>query len=121
MKKVVLPMLLLTTVVALAAPNPSEYPLSLHVSASRLVPNHGETAQELDVIVGGTKYELSGNPLSNSGKGIRVLHVGLIPVGDYKAKLIKADFKPDYLLFLSYEILLPDGTSAMFSVVGQTE
>jgi hypothetical protein len=124
MKKMALMFLLLQTTLLLAAsaaPNPADFPLSLHVAASRLVPNGAGSAQELDVIAGGIKYELMGNALSNSGKGIRVLHVGLIPVGDYKAKLVKADYKPDYLLFLSYEILLPDGTSATFSVVGETE
>lgn len=104
-----------------AAPNPADYPLSLHVTASRLVRSASGNAQKLNVVVDGSKYVLMGNAISNSGKGVRTLHVGLMPVGDYKARLIKADYKPDYLLFLSYEILLPDRTSETFAVVGQKE
>ena len=54
--------------------------------------------QQLDVVTGGHKYQLIGGPLTATTMRT---HYGLLPVGDYKAKLVKKDYKPDYLLFLT--------------------
>jgi hypothetical protein len=63
----------------------------------------------------------SGSRLSPADNGTDHLHNGVLPIGDYKAKLIREDLKPSYLLFLSYKILLPDGKTTTLSVVGQSE
>ena len=122
MKKIAFFALVLANTAAFAAPNPADYTETLHVTASHLVfdtTTNLVTSMRLNIITGGIKYELSGIALRSTIRNGK--DPGVLPVGDYKAKLIKTNYKPDYLLFESYEILLPDGKTASFQVVGETE
>ena len=125
MKNILFSFVILCSTFAMAAPNPADFPETLHVTSSRLVfdtsGGHVIPAQRLEVIVGGKKYELYGTSLSSLDNGTDRLHNGVLPIGDYKAKLIREDLKPSYLLFLSCKILLPDGKTTILSVVGQSE
>jgi hypothetical protein len=103
-------------------PNPADYTETLHVTYSYLEASGGAVpTQRLDVTTNGKKYSLAGTALIATVHGIGGIHPGVLPIGDYKAKLIPNDYKPDYVLFLTYEILLPDGKTIKFAVIGQTE
>jgi len=102
---------------AASTPNPADYTEALHVTSSYIVQN----GQQLEVTTNGRNYTLYGATFIARQKGISLTHTGVLPVGDYKAKLIKENYLPAYILFLSYEILLPDGKTAKFDVIGQKE
>jgi hypothetical protein len=107
MKKITIAILLLSAFAwAAGGPNPAEYSINVHVSASSLAA-HGN--QLLDVVIDGKKYELR-----------TTLAVGkLLALGDYKAKLVTNN-KSAYESYQIYEFLLPDRTR-QYEVVGQTE
>jgi hypothetical protein len=63
MKKVALSILLLLSMLSLAAPNPSEYSINVHIISSQWVMEPTilagpEAFQKLSVIIDGKKYEL---------------------------------------------------------------
>lgn len=91
----------------------SGYNINIHVTRSRLVsePRSIGPDQVLDVTINGMKYELD----SASGPN------ALLALGDYKAKLVKDEHKSPYDTLQVYEILLPDGKTRKFEVVGQSE
>jgi hypothetical protein len=125
MKKIVFSFLLLCVTSAFASPNPAEFTETLHVTNSHLVldpSGHSNPVpnQQLNVIVGGKKYELYGTSIGAISDAV-AQPAGVLPVGDYKAKLIQQNLKPSYLLFRSYEILLPDGKTITLRVIGQDE
>jgi hypothetical protein len=124
MKKTVFSLLLLCATSAFASPDPADFPETLHVTNSHLVFNpsgHDPVPhQQLNVIVGGKKYELYGTSISAISDAVAI-PAGVLPVGDYKAKLIQENWKPAYLLFRSYQILLPDGKTITLRVIGQDE
>ena len=115
MKKIALATLLLSfTAFAWAGsnPNPAEYTVNVHVSASRIVsegPNFGY--QKLNVVIDGKKYELETEGRYNT----------LLALGDYKAKLVKDEHKATYDSYQIYEFLFPDQKTRKFIVVGQME
>jgi hypothetical protein len=98
-------------------PDPATYTETLHVTSSYLVPG----GQQLEVVTNGKNYTLLGSTFIAKVKGIGGLHTGVLPIGDYKARLIPENYQPSYILFLSYEMLLPDGKTAKFTVVGEKE
>jgi hypothetical protein len=125
MKKIVFSLLLLGVTSAFASPNPAEFTETLHVTNSHLVLNppgrpNPIPNQQLNVIVGGKKYELYGASISAMSDSA-AQPAGVLRVGDYKAKLIQENLKPIYLLFRSYQILLPDGKTITLRVIGQDE
>jgi len=110
MKRAALVVLLLLGTLALAAPAPDEYPITVHVISSYYhggVVNH---QQGLDVVIDGKKYSLAGT--SNNG---------LLALGDYKAKLVIDDHKTTYESYQRYELLFPDKKTRKFDVVAQSE
>lgn len=112
MKKIALALLLLCSLAwAGPIPNPAEYTVNIHVSASRMVPEHGARFQGLNVVIDGKKYELESEYASNV----------LLALGDYKAKLVKDEHKVTYESYQVYEFLFPDQRTRKFIVVGQTE
>jgi hypothetical protein len=78
MHKLTLAILLLLCTSAWAAdPKPADYTITVHVSATHIAFFSGHLVQDLDVIIGGKKYEL-----------ISELSVSqLLALGDYKARL----------------------------------
>jgi hypothetical protein len=114
-KKIALATLLLSfTAFAWAGsnPNPVEYTITVHVSASRMVSerNNNLYVQKLDVVINGKKYELE-----SEGVGM------LLALGEYKAALIKDEHKGAYDSYQVYEFLFSDQKTRNFTVVGQTE
>lgn len=118
MKAVLFAIGLLAPVLVWAAPNPTEYPIAVHVQASHLV-NECDSALNrvacgkklhLDVTIEGKKYELDG------GIDDRLLHVG-----DYHAKITQDYVDPGSEYRREYELLFPDGTKRKFSVIGEEE
>jgi hypothetical protein len=110
MHKLTLAILLLLSTFAFATdPNPADYTITVHVSATRIF--SGSLAQDLDVLINGTKYELSSELSLNQ----------LLALGDYKAKLVKDEHRNAYDSYQVYEFLFPDGKTRKFSVVGKIE
>jgi hypothetical protein len=94
-------------------PNPAEYTINVHVSASRIV-HYDEKlssySQMLNVVIDGKKYELESRSPNM-----------LLAIGDYKAKLVKDEHKGTYDSLQVYEFLFPDQKTRKFTVVGKTE
>ena len=94
-----------------ADPNPAEYTINVHVSASRMVwEGSPALSQELDVIVEGKRYVLFSSNVN-----------ALLALGDYKAKIVKDEHRTAYDSFQVYEFLFPDKKTRKFTVVGLTE
>jgi hypothetical protein len=121
MTKVALSMVLLSTF-SLAAPNPDDYPIHIHVISSHWVMEPAiftgpEASQKLNVMIDGRKYELEAPTLrANLQAG-----VALLALGDYKAKLVQDKHKTAYESSQAYELLFPDNTTRKFTVVGRIE
>lgn len=108
MKKMAVVAVLLFSALALAGsePNPADYPLSVHVSSSR-VNDCGSTSMK--VTIDGKKYELGGGtPLA---------------LGDYKARAVKFEVRgvQPYDVYGKYQFLLPDNKTRTYIVVGVME
>ena len=110
MKKILLSFLMLCTTFAFAAPNPADYNITVHVTASRnrLGPSSLEF-NFLDVIIDGKKYELRGRSL------------GVLAPGDYKARLKKTERWNDYDILQTYEFLMPNGKTRDYELSGIPE
>src|SRR5690348_15691934 len=97
-----------------AIPSTADYTVTVHVSATRMVRYGNSTAhhQNLAVTIDGKKLELESLDLPNS----------LLMLGDYKAKIVKdRRGTGEYDSWRVYELLLPDGKTRQFVVVGQSE
>ena len=102
-----------------AAANRSDYPLTVHVSRSRVgficywaqTPCLGP--QLLTATIDGTEYELATGDFKVGGRRIAVL-----ALGDYKARILKDEHKNPYEIIRVYEFLFPDNTTEHFAVVG---
>ncbi len=94
-------------------PNPDDYNINIHVSSSRMtfLDNRIVGQQELNVVIGGKKYELRGSGTVNA----------LFALGDYKAKLVQDSHRTAYDSDQVYEFLLPDKKTRKFRVISQTE
>ncbi len=115
MKTFVLTVLLLFPLYARAAADPTDYVLTIHVSGAHFLSDCSSnirtcnfTLQVLQVTIDGRKYELQTDARKT----------GLMPLGDYKAKLLPAKHPKD---LLTYELLYPDRTTIQFTLVGQYE
>jgi hypothetical protein len=108
MKRAALFVLLFATL-APAAPAPDEYSINVHVTSSYRGAG-GDLGQQMDVVIGGKKYQLSAG-----GNGF------LLATGDYKAKLTKDEHKTTYESYQEYEFLFPDMKTRKFMVTAQSE
>lgn len=105
---------------AVDAPNPADYTMKVHISASRL---KTECVQRIcrnllyaDSILNGKKLRLSGNAVQIK------MTLMLIAPGDYAAKLIKDVRNSDgSLLNQEYDLLLPDKIVWQCFTVGISE
>jgi len=90
-----------------AAPvNPADYPLTLHVGHAFV----SGSVLHLEVTSEGKHLELQSlDPL------------GLLHVGDYRARVIKSEEKKGGFFFATYELLFIDGTHRLFAVVGESD
>jgi hypothetical protein len=125
---------------ASTAPNPADYMVNIHVTASRVeqicqgfgAGISSDAVLLLNATIDGVKYQLQGNIQNHheasNPAGLKqvnfLLGKGFLSLGDYKAKLMPADPKNasyPYYVIKNYEILLQDGRLAEFQVIGQTE
>ncbi len=97
-------------------PNPADYTIVVHVSASHSVWNHGNQDLILDCTIDGKKYQLTGGPLRASRA-----KVGVLLPGNYPARITQANNDKIYLNIQRYELLLPDSKVTTFSVSGVSE
>jgi hypothetical protein len=107
-------LLFLLSAMAWAAPNPSDYKLNVHVSATRMVIEGNSLAhrQNLTVVIDGKKYELESIDIPNA----------LLMLGDYRARLVKDQHGAGtYDSWRIYEFLFPDKKTRQFVVVGESE
>jgi hypothetical protein len=88
-------------------PNPDDYTVNIHISASRLDRGY----QQLEVIIDGKKCELESELALNR----------LLALGDYKAKLVQDEHKTSYDSIQTYEFLFSDKKTRKFSVNGRSE
>jgi hypothetical protein len=99
---------------ALAWAGSGDYNVNIHVTATHMLRDHGDSArrQQLDVVIDGRKLQLESETIPNA----------LLSLGDYKAKLVKNDHwrGAPYDSYEVYEVLLPD-KNTRFIVVGQSE
>ena len=112
MKKITLVMLLLGSALIWAGtdPNPAEYTVNVHVSASNTeISANG--LLNLTVVIEGKNYSLQ----CGCRPGV------VFALGDYKAKLVKDEHKTSYDSYQVYEFLLPDKKTRRFTVTGQWE
>jgi len=97
----------------------SEFNVSVHVQSSHLV-NRCDSAlghsfcgsrQQLEVVIDGKKYQLTGTENSDS----------LLRIDDYKARVASDDVLNSQEYKRVYEILLPPSTMQRYSVTGESE
>jgi len=113
MKKLVLVVLLLSAFSFGAnKPNPADYNVNVHVSASSMVPNTNGPGYfpSLNVEIAGVNYQLLGERFFD-----------LLALGDYKARLVKDQHNSAYESLQVYEFLFPDGKTMKFDVTGVSE
>lgn len=106
MKRTTFAVLLLCSAIAFAQlPNPADYTVTVHVTASRIsrpINQAGQAGQQIQVIIEGKKYELES------------LSDGVLALGDYKAKL-KEIHRNSYDIYKTYQFLMPDGKTRNFN------
>jgi hypothetical protein len=84
----------------------ADFPLTVHVISSRISPTeHGVLL--VDAEEGGKKIRLETN-------GLR----GLLPPGDFKARVANKRENADGTYFQSYELLLKNGSHILFNEIG---
>jgi hypothetical protein len=96
--------------------DPSQYPVTVHVSAAASASPSNYAVEILTVTIDGKHYQLAGSGFSG-----KVCCSGLINLGDYHAKLMKDQHKTSYESLQQYEILFPDGSTRKFDVIAQSE
>lgn len=106
-------------------PNPVDYTLHLHVTASELEHFSGDRMAEIQILraeLEGKQLRLECSAMMADVHGIGYITYGLLPPGQYKAKPVahKA-YTPAYLNWDSYELLLPDLRTLNCKVVGLYE
>jgi len=117
MKKLAFALLLVQPTFLYAAkpqPNPADYTITVHVVYSRSTP-YGEGVnyqplQQLETVINGQQVELqTANP-------------GVLALNDYKARVMPTKGIPKNAnasdVYLTYEFLLPDGTTRTYYVSG---
>lgn len=111
------------TGVAYAKVDPSDFTVDIHVTGStagqtcRPNMSSGTTEvckshQNLKAEIDGKKYDLSGETMFPKG---------VLPVGDYKARITGKQKDSKQVLQRTYEILLEDGSTRKFKIVGEEE
>jgi hypothetical protein len=86
-----------------------DYDLNVHVGTSRTVLQGNSSAryQNVDVVIGGKKYQFESIGATNA----------LLLPGDYKARIVKDHHSSDYDVWRVYEFQLPDKKVRQFLMV----
>ena len=89
--------------------SPAAFPLVVHVSGSHFSPE-AQGILFVDAEIKGERVKMETNVLS-----------GLMPAGDYKARVASQHQDKNGSFSRSYEILFEDGTHHVFNVIGTSE
>jgi hypothetical protein len=127
MKKLLLLAVLLFPAIPFAAPAPqaADYNIPVHVTRSHLVSLGGnnwvEFSPRLDAVINGKKVELFEMKISTA-----VLHPGdykarVVKTGEGKTRMGQPSTVVPYEDEITYEFLLPDGTTRKFLLIGEEE
>lgn len=108
---VALGILFLAAACAAQKPDPSQYPIVVHVSASQLESIGINEFQTLTVTIGAKHYLLWGGLISGN----------MLDPGDYPARLILDEHKTSYVSSQAYEFLFPDGKTWKCYLAGESE
>ncbi|MFZ1083942.1 MAG: hypothetical protein WAN35_03120 [Terracidiphilus sp.] len=133
MKKVIVAMVFFLPALSWAGkekpkPNPADYTIRAHVQSSNLVnicqdswgmlnpggmgkATHCATSQHLKALINGKKFELDSVDIQGSA----------LRIGDYKAKGDDTMAPDAYEYHITFEFLMPDGSTRIFRVVGESE
>ncbi len=118
MKKFIAVLCLLLCAATLQAkdkPNPADFPIKIHISASQISPSREALPFKVNAILNGEKVILGGNLVSG-----RLWPV--IRPGDYQIRLKKDDSEKDgSIIRQEYELLLPNGELWQCNIVGISE
>ncbi len=115
-KKILLAVLLLSSVCFAANNKNDKFNLNIHVTSSTLTFNGSTCTNQLNIVVDGTNYQLVGGCDHQED-----VHYGPLKPGDYKARLTTDDHSRSYLTVQTYEILYPDNRTRKFEVIGNSE
>ena len=116
MKKMALLFLILQTTLLLAAadkPNPTDFPVKVHVVFSRAV--FVTSDQQIEAVIDGERVELTGSSR------------GVLALGDYTARISLKVHGPknpnSYDIYKGYDFLMPDGNVRTYHVtaMGKSE
>lgn len=110
-------LLLLIAPCTLLAQSKQDYPITIHITASYIgescdVGTSCKPKQILDVVIAGKKYEL---------QSLTYFPKGVVPLGDYPAKLHENRVKPTGEFWRSYDLMFPNGSTRIFKVIGVME
>jgi hypothetical protein len=116
MKKLAVALLFLSTAMCWAAKpvNPAGYPVKIRIMSSHLQELNGPLI--VNALIGDKHYEL----MSLTPLILDHTAAVLVP-GDYFAKVLPRKETKPYLDVTQYEMLFPDGTTAIFNVTGRPE
>jgi hypothetical protein len=108
-----------------SAQKADDYPLSVHVSSSKVVwigelSNSSDFAEtQIEAIIDGKKMRLKGTLFG--GKHVRGNRPIILRPGDYRAKVVKEDAYNQWEYSREYELLLPNGTTEKLIAAGESE
>jgi hypothetical protein len=110
--KLTVAVLLLLSASAFATdPKSADYTVTIHVTSSRIALQGNEFPfQELNVTIDGKKFELRCRNVNS-----------LLPLGDYKAKLLRDEHSTAHDSSETYEFLFADKKTRKYDVVGISE
>jgi len=115
MKRILAVFLLTVATVAYAKVDPNEFSMTIHVWRSTTGQDCStrgcSPTQVIRATIDGNKYALQAET---------ILSKGVLPLGDYKAKLLGKE-NPKNPLKRKYEFLLEDGSTRKFKIVGEEE
>jgi hypothetical protein len=104
-------------------PNPADFNIKIHISATQLGPNPISFFPMLiaDTVLNGKKVKLAGNVLLPGIHGPKAPFLILSP-GDYQIRLKEDDSEKDgSIVRQAYELLLPNGHTWQCSIIGISE
>jgi hypothetical protein len=127
MKKLLTLAVFLFPVIGFTAPAPqaADYNIPVHVTHSQLVSLGGnnwvEFSPRLDAVINGKKVELFELKIRSS-----VLHPGdykarVVRTGEGKTRMGQESTVVSFEDAITYELLLPDGTTRKFQLIGEEE
>jgi hypothetical protein len=125
MKKFVAALFLLLCTTSLQAkdkPNPADFNIKIHISATQLIPTSALPSLVVDAVLNGKKVKLAGNMLLPHGIHLIKPPFLILSPGDYQIRLKEDDSEKDgSIIRQAYELLLPNRYIWECSIIGISE